>query len=76
MKCKDANHVCDKVQYKESSFWEKIKLSIHLLYCRACRKYTANNAKLSEVINESKIETIHTSEKEKMKEQLKKEMVK
>jgi len=74
MKCKDANHVCDKSQYKESSFWEKIKLNFHLIYCRACRKYSARNGKLTNIMNESKIETIHTSDKNKMKEQLKKEM--
>ncbi|MBV1924177.1 MAG: hypothetical protein KUG68_09135 [Flavobacteriaceae bacterium] len=74
MKCKDANHVCDKSQYKESSFWEKVKLNFHLIYCRACRKYSSNNGKLTDIMNESKIETINTSDKDKMKEQLKKEM--
>lgn len=76
MKCKDANHICDKSQYNESSFWEKIKLNLHLLYCRVCRKYSGNNSRLSEIMNQSKIETINTSEKEKMREQLKKEMAK
>ncbi|MFT4698344.1 MAG: SPX domain protein involved in polyphosphate accumulation [Flavobacteriaceae bacterium] len=76
MKCNDANHICDKTQYKESSFWEKIKLNLHLLYCSVCRKYSANNSKLSEIMNQSKIEIINTSEKEKMREQLKKEMAK
>lgn len=76
MKCKDANHVCDKSQYNESSFWEKVKLNFHLIYCRACRKYSARNSKLSNIMNQSKIETINTSDKEKMKNQLKKEMVK
>ncbi len=76
MNCKDANHICDKTQYKESSFWEKVKLNFHLLYCRACRKYTANNGKLTKVIGKSKIETIKQSDKERMKEQLKKEMAK
>jgi hypothetical protein len=76
MKCKDANHICDKTQYKESSLWEKIKLNLHLLYCRACRKYTANNAKLTKVMHQTKIETINSSDKEKMKEHLKKEMSK
>ena len=76
MKCNDANHICDKSQYKESSFWEKIKLNLHLLYCRACRKYSAKNAKLSKVMSQTKIETINDSDKEKMKQQLKKEMSK
>ena len=33
MKCEDAGQVCDKSQYKEASFWEKLKLNVHLLYC-------------------------------------------
>ena len=44
LKCDDANHVCDKSQYKEASFIEKIKLTFHLMYCKACRKYSKNNA--------------------------------
>lgn len=45
--CEEANHVCDKSQYKEASLWEMIKLNLHLLYCNACRKYTKNNTKLT-----------------------------
>ena len=40
MKCEDAGQVCDKSQYKEASFWEKLKLNVHLLYCSPCREYT------------------------------------
>lgn len=76
MKCKDANHVCDKSQYKEATFWDKVKLNFHLIYCQACRKYSANNSKLSKIMNQSNIETINMTDKDKMKEQLKKEMVK
>jgi len=47
MSCDEANHTCDKTQYKEASLLEKIKLNWHLLWCRACRKYTANNQKLT-----------------------------
>ena len=47
LECHEANHICDKNQYKEATFWEKVRLNIHLIYCRACRKYTRNNKKLS-----------------------------
>ena len=53
MKCEEAGHVCDKSQYKEASFWEKVKLNIHLIYCRACREYTKNNIKLSKAFKKS-----------------------
>lgn len=51
--CDEANHVCDKTQYSEASLLEKIKLSIHLIYCNACRNYTKNNGKLTKAINGS-----------------------
>ncbi|TVZ53154.1 hypothetical protein [Dokdonia sp. Hel_I_53] len=62
--CEDANHFCDKKQYKESNFWEKGKLYFHLLYCKACRDYSNNNSKLSEFLDKNKIFTITKSEKE------------
>jgi len=62
--CEKANHVCDKAQYKEASFVEKIKLNLHLLYCRACRKYTSNNQKLTKVVKDSKVECLNCNEKE------------
>lgn len=70
--CDEANHVCDKTQYKEATLWEKIKLNIHLIYCRACRKYTKNNTKLTKKIKESKVECLDKKLKESMKEDLQK----
>ena len=65
--CDEANHVCDKTQYKEASFWEKIKLNIHLIYCRACRKYTKSNTKLTKTIKKSHVECLDKKCKESMK---------
>ena len=73
--CVDANHFCDKNQYKEASFWEKVKLNIHLIYCKACRKYSANNSKLTKLVKDPKVISINQSEKEIMKERLKQKML-
>ncbi len=54
--CRESNHICDKSQYKESSFFERIKLNLHLLYCKACRKYTKENIILTKYIKKSKKE--------------------
>ena len=70
--CDEANHVCDKTQYKEATLWEKIKLNIHLIYCRACRKYTKNNTKLTKTIQKSKVECLDRTSKESMKRNLEK----
>lgn len=72
--CEDANHICDKNQYKEASFWEKVKLNIHLIYCKACRKYSSKNTKLTKLYKDPKVISINQSVKDSMKEQLKKKM--
>ncbi|MCK8480075.1 glycine dehydrogenase [Psychroserpens algicola] len=73
--CKEANHVCDKTQYKEATLWEKIKLNIHLLYCKACRKYTKNNAKLTKLITKKPV-VLDASAKEQLKAAFEKELAK
>lgn len=76
MSCTEANHVCDKTQYKEAGLWEKILLNLHLLYCKACRKYTARNSKLTKTISRSHLKSMDTSAKSALKEQLEREMLK
>lgn len=73
--CNEANHVCDKTQYKEATLWEKIKLNIHLLYCNACRKYTKSNTKLTRLIVKKPI-TLDVSAKESLKAAFEKELAK
>ena len=70
--CSEANHVCDKAQYNEASFWEKIKLNIHLFYCKACRGYSSNNQKLTNSIKKSNVECMDKKRKECMKEEFEK----
>jgi len=76
LKCEEANHICDKSQYREASFFEKIKLTIHLVYCSICRKYSRNNAKLTERIKQSKVTVLEDSVKKNMKSNLKKKLAK
>ena len=76
MKCEEAVHVCDKSQYKEASFWERLKLNIHLIYCSACRAYTKNNIKLSNVFKKSNIKTMSLNDKKDLKETIHQEIAK
>lgn len=71
--CDEANHVCDKTQYKEATIWEKIKLNIHLLYCKACRKYTKNNSKLTKLVTNKPV-TLDNASKESLKSAFQKEL--
>jgi len=74
LKCHEANHVCDKKQYKEASFIEKVKLTIHLAYCRACRSYSANNNTLTKIMNSPKVSTLSHDKKNALKERIKREL--
>ncbi|MFT7072607.1 glycine dehydrogenase [Patiriisocius sp. Uisw_017] len=76
LKCEEANHTCDKNQYKDASLLALIKLTIHLIYCAACRKYTARNTKLSKLFKKSEIKTMPLDQKAAMKERLRQEMAK
>ncbi len=75
LKCDEANHVCDKSQYKEASLIEKVRLTIHLLYCKYCREYSNKNAKLTKCVVNSKVECLDNTVKKEMKVNLKKELV-
>ena len=70
LECREANHICDKNQYKESGFWDKIKLILHLAYCRVCRKYSENNNKLTKAMHDPKVQCVSQTEKEVLKEKL------
>lgn len=72
--CDEANHVCDKTQYKEATLWEKIKLNIHLIYCSACRKYTKNNSALTKLLKREKPQTLNASAKESLRSTFEKEL--
>lgn len=47
--CDEATTICTKNQYKEASFFEKIKLSIHILSCKICGLYSKQNTKLTQI---------------------------
>ena len=74
MECHEANHICDKNQYKEASFWEKVRLNIHLIYCRACRQYTARNNKLTKAYKDPRVNTVSSEEKNELQELLNKQL--
>ena len=67
--CDEATTICDKNQYKEASFWEKLKLTFHLFLCKKCGMYSKQNAVVTKVCDKHlhKCETNHQfSEQEKI----------
>ena len=76
--CNEATSICDKSQYKEASFWDKIRLSIHLLLCKHCAVYSKQNNTMTRLFKmnsnacKSKENCLTTVEKIALKEVLKK----
>tara|TARA_R110002020_G_scaffold138095_2_gene307881 strand:- start:637 stop:879 length:243 start_codon:yes stop_codon:yes gene_type:complete len=66
--CEKAANICNKAQYKEATFWEKIKLKFHLLMCKTCAKHSKNNTKLTLLCNQARIAVLSDEDKKKMKE--------
>ncbi len=74
LNCDKAVNVCDKSQYNEASFIEKLLLKLHILLCKLCRGHVKRNVKLTKAIKSSKIKTLATEEKQQLKNKLRQEI--
>lgn len=66
--CAEAANVCTKAAYKEAGFFEKLRLKLHLYFCRTCNEYYHNNKKLSSLIERAEIKPCSSKEKENYRE--------
>lgn len=64
--CEKSCYICDKSQYGEASFFSKLKLNIHLLYCKSCKKYSKQNTKLTKLVSESDLKAMCSERKKEM----------
>ncbi|APG66011.1 hypothetical protein LPB136_11820 [Tenacibaculum todarodis] len=48
--CDEATTICDKSQYGEASFSEKLKLNWHIFVCKICSKYVKQNRTMTKVL--------------------------
>jgi hypothetical protein len=74
--CSEAGHCCDKKQYDEASLSEKIKMLLHMAFCKPCRKYASKNTKLTKLIEKSNLSSCPEEEKKNWKETIEKEISK
>lgn len=70
LKCDDAANLCDKSQYKEAGFFDKLMLRIHLLMCKLCRSYSQRNVILTNTIKSANIKTLTLEDKQLLKKKL------
>ena len=77
--CNEATTICDKSQYNEATFLEKMKLTFHFLYCKICKRYTKQNLMLSRCYKNKAVRTkkenfnLTLEEKETLKQELDKQ---
>ena len=69
--CEQAATICNKSQYNEASFSEKMKLRLHLLVCKSCAGYTKKNKKLTSLCHKAPLRSLPEDYKEQLKNRLK-----
>ncbi len=69
--CDEAVVICNKSQYKEASFSEKLKLKLHNLFCSNCAIFSRKNKQLSLLFHKAKLYTLGESEKNTLKKMMK-----
>jgi len=74
--CDEAATICDKRQYKEAAFLERIRLTLHVLICGGCTLYAKQNRKMSQFFKlksadcKKKTHCLTIEEKELLKKEL------
>ena len=74
--CKKAGHLCDKGQYEDASFFEKLSVRMHVMMCKRCAKYSERNAKLTKLLKDSKCKQMPEECKKRIREELARELAK
>ncbi len=68
--CDQAKEICDKLQYNEATWLEKLKFKFRYLYCHVTRNYSNKNDKLTSTCNKAQIQCMDLKEKEELKKSL------
>ena len=68
--CEKAAIICNKTQYEEASFIEKLKLRYHLFMCKTCSVFTKKNTEFTTLCEKANLQSLSEQDKIKMKEQL------
>jgi len=68
--CEKAATICNKTQYREATFIEKLKLQFHLIMCKTCSAFSKQNSEFTTLCEKANLQTLSEQEKNKMKEKL------
>lgn len=76
--CDEATTICDKSQYGEATFFEKMTLQLHFLRCKLCALYSRQNNLLTKLYQQKaheerrKNHCLSDAEKKDLREKLEK----
>ena len=79
--CDEATTICDKNQYGEASFLDKIKLTMHFIRCKICKCYSSQNNIMTKILGNhsegkcKKEKCLSDEEKENLKKIVKERML-
>ncbi len=71
--CEEATTICNKKQYKEASFMERLHLAMHLFVCKACSGFSRKNKQLTALCQRAALKSLSEERKETMRQVLNKE---
>ena len=71
--CEKAAIICNKTQYREATFMEKLQLKFHLFICKNCPEFSRRNTKLTSLCQKADLQSLSEADKTKMKALLKDE---
>ncbi len=68
--CEEAVIICNKSQYHEATFFERLKLKFHLFICKTCSKFSKQNTQLTSLCAKAHLQTLTELDKQEMKAEL------
>lgn len=69
--CHEIALLSEKKQYQEASFWERLRIKMHILYCERCRNYEKDNKQLSSILSDAKLDSLSDDELKELEKVIK-----
>jgi len=68
--CQEISRYSDKLQYNEATFWEKLKLKLHISYCKRCHEYNTKNSLLTNLFKKNKYKALDFQDLQSIKDKV------
>lgn len=72
--CDEAKLICDKSQYNESTWWERLRLNLRYAYCHITRSYVKQNKKLTTLFTHENVRCMDNKTKTILKHKFEQEL--